>query len=488
MKPQSFKGNFIGGKFKIPVKGRRLISDDPGDLERPVGEIRWSAAAVPAAVGAARKAFHGWSRAPFEERAEVITRFASKLREQRDSAALLMSLEMGKPLEESRTEVDRLVLKTEIAKGAEMELVRPSEHDAGRGFTGRLRFRPRGVIAILTPFNVPLHLGTAQTISALLAGNTVVVKPSELVPFTGQLVAELWQEAGAPAGVFNLVQGGPETGRALVSHPGIDGVFFTGSWRTGSAIQASLLGEPQKICALEMGGKNAAIVLADAPFETAVGECVMGAFMTTGQRCNATSRIMVVESIASKFVEAFLARTDALKIGYATEPGVFMGPLVSLKGLLHFRKLTAKAAREGFKVLRKGGAFEAGNKGYYVRPSVHMKRGAPRFPVREASYADEEILGPDTAIYVVKNLDEALRLNNRAPYGLVTSIFTASDTSFRRAFEGAENGIVNWNAATVRSSGRLPFGGLKRSGNNRPAGFFTPYLCAIPTASIEKNP
>jgi succinylglutamic semialdehyde dehydrogenase len=464
------------------------VSEDPGDLAHPVGEIRWSPAAVPAAAAAAKKAFASWSRASLEERGAVVGRFAKKLKEKREATALLVSREMGKPLEESRAEVDRVIAKAQSAREEEPNLIRPSEHDAGLGFTGRVRFRPRGVIAILAPFNVPLHLASSQTISALMTGNTVVLKPSELTPFTGQTLADLWQEAGAPDGVFNLVQGGPETGKALVSDANVAGILFTGSWKTGSAIQASLANEPHKICALEMGGKNAAIVLADAPFETAVNECVTGAYMTTGQRCNATARIIVEKSIAPKFIDAFAAKTDAVKIGYATDPGVFMGPLASAKILDHVRKLTAKAAREGFKVLRKGGTYKAERKGHYLRPSVHLREGAPRFGVRDESYADEEALGPDTAIYVVPNLEEALRLNNRPRYGLVTSVFTASDASFRKIFEEAETGVVNWNAATVRSSGRLPFGGLKRSGNNRPAGFFTPFLCTIPTASLERNP
>ena len=488
MKPVSFKGNFINGRFKVPAAGRRLVSEDPGDLAHPVGEVRWSAAAVPTAVAAAKKAFAAWSRTSFEERGAIVGRFAEKLKEKREAVALLVSREMGKPLEESRAEVDRVIAKAQSAREEEPNLIRPSEHDAGKGFTGRVRFRPRGVIAILAPFNVPLHLASSQTISALMTGNTVVVKPSELTPFTGQAIAELWQEAAAPGGVFNLVQGGPETGKALVADRDVAGILFTGSWKTGSAIQASLANEPHKICALEMGGKNAAIVLADAPFEIAVNECVTGAFMTTGQRCNATARILVEKSIAPRFIEAFLAKTDAVKIGYATDPGVFMGPLVSAKILAHAGGLTAKAAREGFKVLRKGGTCKTEREGHYLRPTVHFREGAPRSAVRDQSYTDEEVLGPDAAIYSVKNLDEAVRLNNRPRYGLVTSVFTASDASFRKVFEEAETGVVNWNAATVRSSGRLPFGGLKRSGNNRPAGFFTPFLCTIPTASLERNP
>ncbi len=486
MKPVRFKGNFIGGRFKVPASARRLVSEDPGDLDHPVGEIRFSPRAVRDAVAAAAKAFVTWRRAAPGERARFVGRFADKLKEKKESLALLISLETGKPLEESRAEVDRAAAKTEIARGAEAELVRASEHEAAKGLIGRIRFRPRGVIAVLAPFNVPLHLAASPAISAILTGNTVVLKPSELTPFTGQAIAELWLEAGLPEGVFNLVQGGPEVGKALVADAGVAGVLFTGSWKTGSAIQAALLGEPQKICALEMGGKNSAIVLADAPFEDTVKEVVTGCFMTTGQRCNATSRILVEKSLAARFIEAFLEKTDAIKTGYATDPGVFMGPLASQKGFDRFRSLVRKAPREGFRVLRKSGPVATGRNGYYIGPSVHLRNGPPPFPVRDESYSDEEALGPDAAITVVKNLEEAIRLNNRPRYGLVVSVFTADREKCEKVFEEAVAGVVNWNAATVRSSSRLPFGGLKRSGNNRLAGFFTPYLCTVPTASVEK--
>ena len=277
-------------------------------------------------------------------------------------------------------------------------------------------------------------------------------------------------------------------GKALVSHAGVAGVFFTGSWETGSAIERSLAGSSDKICALEMGGKNAAIVLADCNLDEAMRETVSGAYMTTGQRCNATSRILVEKLIAKDFIAAFLKKTDSLKVGYATEPGVFMGPLVSQKNFERVAAFLKKAPREGFEVLRAGGVFAHAKKGYYVKPSVHLKKGRLSGPVKDGSYADDEVFGPDAAIYVVKDLTEAIALNNRPRYGLAASVFTRSRGAFERVLNEAEAGVVNWNVATTRSSSRLPFGGLKRSGNHRPAGFFSPYFCTVPTASVEKRP
>lgn len=491
-----FKGNFINGRFVLPKgKTRTLVSEDPGDLDRPVGTIAFAPEAARPAVEAAREAFLSWSALPVKRRAAFMRRFGRALKKRLGELAFLVTRETGKPLAESRVEADRILAKIDAAVTHESALVRPSSHDAGPGLKGITRFRPRGVIAVLSPFNVPAHLASSQTISALLAGNTVVLKPSELVPFTGQVLAELWDEAGLPGGVFNLLQGDGRSGQALVTDAGVDGVFFTGSWETGRRIQDMLADEPQKILALEMGGKNAAIVLADANFENAVNDTFTGAYMTTGQRCNATSRILVEKKIAGKFLDAFLKKVDAVRIGYGADPGVFMGPMASKKGHDRALESAAKARGEGFEVIRAAGPFPnpfdpaqgKSKRGYYLKPSVHRRIGGPAGPVREGTYADEEALGPDTAIYVVKNLEEAIALNNRPPYGLVASVFTRSRTKFEKVLREAQDGVVNWNVATVRSSSRLPFGGLKRSGNNRPAGFFSPYICTIPTASLERQ-
>jgi succinylglutamic semialdehyde dehydrogenase len=483
-----FLGNFIDGRFMKPSKKfERFLSEDPGDLDRPVGEVVYTVASARAAVESARKAFPSWSSLSMDARARHLKAFQKALARQAGSAALLITREMGKPLEESRVEVQRVLSKVDIACVEEAKLLSPGDRGVSNGLKARLSYRPRGVIAVLSPFNVPLHLAVSPAISAMLAGNTVVLKPSEITPFVGQMIALCWKKAGLPPGVFNLAQGKGDAGAALVEHPQVDGVLFTGSWRTGSSIQKKLLSQPGKMCALEMGGKNAAIVLKDCDLDLAVNECVKGAFMTTGQRCNATSRILVEKKIADAFVDRFLKKTDALHAGYGTEAGVFMGPLSSERGLKHVESMLAKAGREGFKVLRPGGKFEYPRRGYYLKPSAHIRSGAPSFSLKDGSYADEEILGPDAAIYLVDNLDEAIALNNRSRYGLVTSIFTRSYSAQKKALREAQTGLVNINASTVNSSSLLPFGGLKRSGNNRPAGFFTGLLCALPTSVLSRE-
>lgn len=483
-----FKGNFINGRFVLPRGSvRRLTSEDPGDLTKPVGEIVYSEKAASEAVGAAQRAFKRWSSLSPKERELPLLRFQKILKSHSREFSELITREMGKPLKESELEVNRILAKIDIARSDEEALVRSSFHKMEDGVQGALRFRPRGVIAVLAPFNIPAHLAVSPAISALLTGNTVVLKPSELTPFVGQFLALIWQKAGLPSGVFNLVQGAGEVGRALVADSGVDGILFTGSWQTGCKIQDQIKKDPHKICALEMGGKNSAIVLRDCGLEGAVEETFTGAFLTTGQRCNATSRILVEKSVAKKFIPLFLKKVDQMRIGYGASPGIFMGPMASKKGFERVIRFIKKAPTEGFEVLRRGGPLECEKKGYYLKPSVHLREGEPRFSVKDGSYADDEILGPDAAIYVVKNLEEAIRINNRPSYGLVVSLFSRSRKNFERTLQSAQDGLIHWNVSTVRSSSRLPFGGVKRSGNNRPAGFFSPYICTIPTASLENK-
>lgn len=487
-KAMKFKGNFIGGRFILPsAHSESFVSEDPGNLDHPLGEWTASPDAIPSAVAAAREAFPKWRALGATGRGQYLLRFQRTLKKHEKNLALLISREMGKVLEESRGEVSRMLAKIDISLKEEPALLPANQHEVEKGIVGRCHYRPRGVLAILSPFNLPAYLASSHIFPALYAGNTVVLKPSEVTPFVGQFLADLWKEAGIPKGVFNLLQGGSTVGRALVAHSGIDGVIFTGSWETGSNIQKALLEEPEKICALEMGGKNASIVLKDADLPNAVEEIFKGVFLTTGQRCNSTSRIILEASAAKKFLGPFLKKVDSIRIGYSTDPGIFMGPAASQKGLDRVIHFIEKAPFEGFEAVRKGGYLHPSKRGYYLKPSVHLKEGAPSFSPREGTYTDEEIFGPDAAIYIVRDLEEALWLNNRSRYGLVASVFSRSRKSFEKFLSEAETGIVNWNVGTTRSSARLPFGGLKRSGNNRPAGSFTPYLCTIPTASLEKK-
>ncbi len=479
------RGNYIGGKFIRPKKGTELISEDPGDLLIPVGKLVVAPEAVDPAVAAAAKAFPAWSGLAVGKRIARMRLFQKILRQRQSALITLVAREAGKPVRESAREIERLSDKVDEMIETGLKLIRPYDVAVGKGIRGECRYRPLGVLAVIGPFNFPAHTPASHIVPALLTGNTVVFKPSELTPFVGQAIAEAIDAAGFPPGVFNLVQGGTDAGVRLVQHPAVAGILFTGSTAAGLAIRKATVAAPQKCLALEMGGKNAAIVLADAPLDLAAREIAMSAFSMAGQRCNATSRVIVERSVFRPFLAKFLEATDRVKIGYSLEPDVLMGPLISHDSVAKFHSYLKLAEEEGFAPIRRGRSPGSWGKrrGYYVMPSVHLCEQ----PAKNKSlhYRKEEIFGPDVAVYVVRNEEEAAALNNEVQYGLITSVFTRSLPRFERLFPKLDTGMVNFNRGTIYSSGKLPFGGTKASGSFRPAGAFSPYYCTVPVAVLQ---
>jgi succinylglutamic semialdehyde dehydrogenase len=307
----------------------------------------------------------------------------------------------------------------------------------------------------------------------------VVFKPSEIAPHAAEIYARCLQESGVPPGVFNLVQGGPSVGAALAAHPGIDGVLFTGSWNVGQAIERACSGQT-KLLALEMGGKNAALVLADADFDKAVYDVLFSAFVSAGQRCTAASRAIVVgPDAAAIFARRIAQLAQKLAIGHPLDEGVFMGPLASPAALEKFEKGLPRSA-DVEELLAPRRLSPRGLAGCYLSPAVHLVHRRSG-----SAYEREELFGPDLAVYPAESEEEALEIANATDYGLAASVHTASAESFDRCQRALQCGVVNWNAPTVGASGRLPFGGLKRSGNHRPAALWSTLYCAAPVAVLR---
>ncbi|MBI4313874.1 MAG: aldehyde dehydrogenase family protein [Candidatus Omnitrophica bacterium] len=480
----SWRGNFIGGRFVRPARPRFFTSEDPGDLDHPVGQVGESASAVDLAVAAAAGAQKKWAAASLPVRRGLLRRFQKALKRRCGGLVELISRESGKPRWEAAREVGRMIARVDEIFEFAQRRVQPYEFSAGSGVQAQCRYRPQGVLAVLGPFNFPAHLAASQFLPGLLTGNAVVFKPSEKTPFVGQWVAEFMQEADAPAGVFNMVQGGGDVGRRLVQHAHVNAVLFTGSYAVGKKIQQVVLEQPAKCVALEMGGKNAVIVLADADLKLSAREAAVGAFSMAGQRCNATSRILVERKVAPLFIQYFLDVTDRMKTGYPLDPDVFMGPLVGPEALAAYQEVQRKALQEGYVALRAGGPAQVpGRRGYYVRPSVHLEKH-PKIQAKSV-YRTQEWFVPDAVILVTDSDEQAVRLNNEVPYGLVTSVFTKSRKRFEKMYARIDTGLVNWNRGTVFSSGRLPFGGTKASGNHRPAGMFAIDACVYPVAVLQ---
>jgi succinylglutamic semialdehyde dehydrogenase len=404
----------------------------------------------------------------------------------------------GKATWDARGEADLLAAKVAITlEGDPPGGARVRDFEVGLGPTraGLCTFRPHGVMAVVGPFNFPAHLPNGHIVPALLMGNTVVFKPSDRAPGAGQLLAALLDEAmrahGAPPGVVNLVHGSAAAAVHLVGHEDIDGVLFTGSWAVGRRIMEANLDRPGRMLALEMGGNNAVVVMGDADLGQAVVECVRSAFMSAGQRCTCTRRVILQRSIAERAIAAISRAASALAVGEpSADPPVFMGPLISREARQAVLDFQAAAVGLGARAVVSAAAVERPGKGWFVSPGVlvvdRFVREDDRGGLRHAG-ADVEVFGPLLRVTVVDTLDEAIQQANATRFGLAASIFTRDSGAAERFRREARAGCVNVNAGTAGASSRLPFGGLGLSGNHRPAGLFAADYCAAPIASIVES-
>jgi succinylglutamic semialdehyde dehydrogenase len=479
-----FLGDFIDGQFIKPTQSNGAIERrDPGDTRNLVFEGTFAFDQVNLACEAARKAFRPWADLSMEDRKNHLMLLKESYLAHAEVLATLISREIGKPFWEAKQEVQSMVNKIDVTINDALELVKEKKIDNASGNTpGFLRFKPRGVMAVIGPFNFPGHLPNGHIIPSLLMGNTVVFKPSEMAPAVGQKMAEIFEAARFPKGVFNVVQGSGELGKRLVMHESVEGVLFTGSYETGYRIKQDILPHFWKISALEMGGKNAAIVWDDCDLKKAVYENVISAFMTTGQRCSATSRIIVRRSLADKFIRSFHEAAKKISINYAFE-NPFMGPLVNAESLDKYLRFQGIANREGAESVMRGKVLELPKEGYYVTPSINLVNKLDP----KSIYQKTEVFGPNVAIYQVDEISEAVQIVNSSSYGLALSVFSSDREVFDYCFNHSRVGLVNFNRGTVGASGRLPFGGMGKSGNNEPAGTFAIYSCSYPVACLEDD-
>src|SRR4051812_36572638 len=412
--------DLIAGSFSEPDRPDGIIDDrSPADLSLSLGRHAWAVSQVDRAVQAAREAQPAFAARPQAERAQLVRNAGAVLKRREEELARAIALDVGKPLWEARTEAQACSAKAAITADEGLRLVSTFAAPGQPG--AECRFRPLGVLAVLGPFNFPVHLPNGHILPALACGNSVVFKPSEVAPHAAEVYARCLEEAGVPRGVFNLIQGGPAVGAALSAHREVDGVLFTGSWAVGQAIQKANLGQT-KLLALEMGGKNAAIVLADADPEKAAYDVLFSAFVSAGQRCTAASRAIVVGD-ARRFARRIAQLAQQLSIGHPLDDGVFMGPVASLAAQLKFEQGVASAGEEV--VLASRRIEPRGLQGCYLTPSVHFVQIPQNTP-----YQREELFGPDLAVYQAYSEEEAIAIANGTDYGLAASVHTASEESF----------------------------------------------------------
>ncbi len=457
--------------------GKALVSRNPAADGAVVFETGYTVSAVNDAAAAAAAAQPGWAKRSQADRAAVLEQFKRQLAARADQLADAIVIETGKLRSEAKLEVQTLLNRFDLVNSAMAADLKPGQVAPGE----LLRYAPLGVVGVIGPFNYPLHLCHAHVVPALLAGNSVVVKPSDITPLCGQRYAEAALAAGMPAGVLNVVVGAGDVGAAMVEAPQLRGLAFTGSWAVGRRILEGALDRPELLVALEMGGKNVCVVLEDCALRQAVHEVAVGAWLSAGQRCTGTERVLVHRKIVERFIAALAEVARGLEFGNPEDPRMFAGPLATHGALTKLEHAIETAKKAGAEPIVPGQKLAGG---YYRTASIHkLPDGVHHVP----GYTDLEVFGPDLCVEVVDSDDEAISVIEASQYGFANAVFTASQPRFEEFARRTRSGILNRNRSTNLASPKLPFGGVGRSGNYRPAGAWAHRNVTVPVAILE-NP
>jgi succinylglutamic semialdehyde dehydrogenase len=469
--------HFIAGQW-LAGEGHDIQSVDPAKKK-----VIWSAksatsAQINMAVKSARQAFVSWGDTTFEQRLDIVKRFAQLLADNKPELALTIAQETGKPLWETATEVAAMIGKVGISEKAYHERTGAVENPmpVGKAF---IRHKPHGVVAVFGPYNFPGHLPNGHIVPALLAGNTIVFKPSDLTPMVAEKMVQLWQQAGLPDGVLNLVQGEVETGKALAAHTDIDGLFFTGSSRTGKILHEQFAGHPGKILALEMGGNNPLIVKNVSDIDATVHDIVQSAFVTSGQRCTCARRLFIEAGAKG---DAILARlievTKLIVVGdYDAEQQPFMGAMISSQAAAGMARAQAQLIELGATPLVELRHLDT-ESGFVSAGILDVTNIIDKMP-------DEEHFGPLLKVCRYTDFDAAITQANNTNFGLSAGFLGDSEADYQHFFKRIRAGIVNWNRPITGASSAAPFGGIGESGNHRASAYYAADYCAFPVASVE---
>ncbi|RZF63987.1 succinylglutamate-semialdehyde dehydrogenase [Sphingomonas populi] len=432
---------------------------------------------VDAEVAIARESWASWASRPLAYRTEALRRFANVVRRRADAFADLIARETGKPLWEAHTEVETVIAKVDISVKAYAERTAQRRLDAPMGSRIALRHKPHGVLAVLGPYNFPAHLPNGHIVPALLAGNAVVFKPSEKTPAVGQFLVSCFHESGVPEGCVRLLLGGPDEGKALAAHDGIDGLLFTGSARTGIALNRAFANRPEKILALEMGGNNPIVVWESPDIHSAAVIIAQSAFMSAGQRCTAARRLIVDERVHDQLIDTLNTLVGRMIVDEPhAKPAPFMGPVIDNE--------SADQLSESFlELMIRGG-----------RPIRHLERPKAGLPfllpamidtTDMAERPDIELFGPILQVIRAKTFEDAITEANNTRYGLSATLLSQNPALYDQFWANARAGIVNWNKPTNGASSGAPFGGIGWSGNHRPSAYYAADYCAYPVVSSE---
>jgi succinylglutamic semialdehyde dehydrogenase len=463
----------------LPLRHEARVTATLTSFEPATGAPLWAGAAgdPDAAVQAARAGWPAWAAKPFAVRTETLRRFANLVRAEAEPFADLIARETGKPLWETRTEVEAVMKKVDISVSAYAERSAQRRQEGAMGARVAVRHKPHGVLAVLGPYNFPAHLPNGHIVPALLAGNAVVFKPSEKTPAVGEFLVSLYHQAGVPEDVVACVQGGPETGKTLAAHAGIDGLLFTGSARAGGALHRQFADCPQKILALEMGGNNPLVVWDAADIHAAAAIAVQSAYMSAGQRCTAARRLILKEGDHQALIDTIARLIDRIIVDHPhASPAPFMGPVIDNDAADHLQDAVLDLMGKGGRAIRR------------------LDRKVPDLPFLTPALidvtdvqrrTDEELFGPVLQVIRVPDFDAAIAEANATRFGLSASLLGGSPELYDRFWANIRAGVINRNGPTNGAPSNAPFGGLGLSGNHRPSAWYAADYCAYPVTSSE---
>ena len=450
-------------------------------IEPATGEILWTGAGgdPEAEVAAARAAWPGWAAKPLAFRVETLRRFVNVVRGKLDEFADLIARETGKPVWEARTEVEAVINKVDISVSAYAERTAQRRLEGAMGARVAVRHKPHGTLAVLGPYNFPAHLPNGHIIPALIAGNTIVFKPSEKTPAVGEFLTKLYWEAGVPEGVVRCVQGGPEVGKELAGNPALDGLLFTGSARAGLALNRQFADTPHKILALEMGGNNPLVVWDAKDLHAAAAMAVQSAYLTAGQRCTAARRLIVRDGQHAELIEIIAGLADRLIVDHPhADPQPFMGPVIDNGAADQLQEAFLELMGKGGRAIRR--LDRKTDERPFLTPALIDVTEVERRP-------DAEMFGPVLQIVRVPDFDSAIAEANATRYGLSASLIGGGPELYDRFWAGVRAGVINWNSPTNGAPSKAPFGGIGLSGNHRPSAYYAADYCAYPVTSSESE-
>lgn len=483
-----FLGNFTSpnglSQNDISKSNEAIEKFCPGDLSDKLWEAQINYENIDKVIESAITGFETWRKLSFQERANYLRKFQDAVNKRQDDIAFAIAMETGKPLWESKTEAASVSGKVSVTLGDSLKRIETETiKEVLPQIDGHTIKKPLGPSLVIGPFNFPCHLANGQILAALLAGNSIIFKPSEKTIYSSQLLIECFHEAGFPKGVINFINGTGKTTQDVLRHKAIKGIYFTGSYAVGKKILEAVGTDITKLVALELGGKNATIINKDADIEHALPELLRACYLSSGQRCTSTSMIIVHRSIEQEFISRFKEITKRIIIDHPTKHDVdpFMGPIIDAHAVKLYNDFCQMGAKNGAEEIIGLEEVKTRFKGHYVNPTIHYLKEAKK----ENPFTQTEIFGPNCTFTPFDTIEEAIDIANISDYGLAASVFTQDQDIYKLCLRDIDAGIINLNRSTVGASARLPFGGVKNSGNHHPAAVSMIDYCVATVASLE---